>query len=413
MSLNLRVFSTFLFCVSVILGATNTASTADKAAPDWEMSSPQNLDTCTVSLSKPVLVARSHDYLWFPNVKRLSGGELFAIFSTNLDAIVPDRTASMSWSADGGRTWSGPYSPDPAGDLYAEATLTHENGDELLYPFNMYPHDGGMRGLLQVVPGAKGNRQVELVQNGVTLTGLPRPDSSFNASLGLSGFGFNGPVLRSTDGGYLATLYGYFANPAKRRYSLILAESPDGRAWTYRTTIARDDCPLADGGGEGPCEVAVCRLKDQRLMCVFRISSGLPLGQCFSSDEGRTWTEPVSMKSVHSVQPSVQVLKNGAVALASGRPGLYLWINRAGDGKAWDQVDIQQHHNALISDEPIEPLNAGTTNRSTCYSKIVTVGDSELLYVYDRIPHGWDAIPENAAATNSIWAVRVKLDFAH
>jgi hypothetical protein len=175
---------------------------------DWEMSPPIELDGCRVSLSKPVLVARSRDYLWFPNVKRLSGGELFAVFSTNLDAIVPDRTASMSWSSDGGRTWSEPYSPDPAGDLYAECTLTHESGDELLYPFNMYPHAGGMRGLLQVVSGKKGNRTIDLVKNGVTLSGLPRPDSSFNAKLGLSGFGFNGPTLRSTEGVYLATLYG-------------------------------------------------------------------------------------------------------------------------------------------------------------------------------------------------------------
>src|SRR5262245_55033294 len=78
--------------------AVSGSRSADKAAPAWEMSAPIPLERCQVSLSRPVLVARSHGYLWFPNLKRLAGGELFAMFSTNLDAIVPDRKASMSWS---------------------------------------------------------------------------------------------------------------------------------------------------------------------------------------------------------------------------------------------------------------------------------------------------------------------------
>jgi hypothetical protein len=55
-----------------------------------------------VSLAKPVLVARSKGYLWFPTMTRLSGGDLFAVLSTNLDAIVVDRTAAVTWSGDGG-----------------------------------------------------------------------------------------------------------------------------------------------------------------------------------------------------------------------------------------------------------------------------------------------------------------------
>jgi hypothetical protein len=32
-----------------------------------------------------------------------------------------------------------------------------------------------------------------------------------------------------------------------------------------------------------------------------------------------------------------------------------------------------------------------------------------LLYIYDRIPFGWNAIPADSAETNSVWVVRVAL----
>ena len=63
----------------------------------------------------------------------------------------------------------------------------------------------------------------------------------------------------------------------------------------------------------GPSEAATCRLKDGRLMTIFRLGSGHPYGQVFSRDEGRTWTEPVALKGVFSVQPCLVVLKDGMV----------------------------------------------------------------------------------------------------
>ena len=90
----------------------------------------------------------------------------------------------VTWSGDGGLTWSEPSSIDPKGDLYAESTLRLTNGDELLYPFNLYPRPGGMGDPYQVVSGRKGNREVRLVKEGVTVTGWPRPDKSFNPKLG-------------------------------------------------------------------------------------------------------------------------------------------------------------------------------------------------------------------------------------
>ena len=351
-----------------------------------------------ISLSKPRLVARSPGYLWFPTLTRLSGGELFANFSTNLDAIVADRTSSVSWSADDGLTWSEPSSILPKGDLYAETMLQLKNGDALLLPFNLYPDGGAMRGWHQIVSGKAGQRKVTFTDKSLTVSGWPRPDRSFNEKLGLSGFGFNGHGLVATSGEYLATMYGFFKD--ERRYSLVLVESKDGLDWKFRSLIAGFDCPLA--GGEGPCESQTIRLKDNRLMNIFRLASNVPYGQTFSEDDGRTWSAPVAMKDAHSVQPSITLVKDGSVVLTGGRPGIFAWINRAGDGQDWLQVDLQTHHN---DNHPQDAITR--SDQTTSYTEVVALDEGSVLVMYDRIPHGWKAIPQDAQDTNSIWVVKL------
>ena len=107
-------------------------------------------------------------------------------------------------------------------------------------------------------------------QEGVLVAGWPRPDRSFAPQLGLAGFVFNGQTVTLKDGSFLGTLYGYFKDT--KRYSLVAAESKEGVHWKIRSIIADERCALP--GGEGPCEAAMCRLKDGRLMCVFRLDSG-------------------------------------------------------------------------------------------------------------------------------------------
>ena len=368
----------------------------DQPQPAWEMIKTVSLDGLEVSLSKPRLVARSQRYLWFPTMTRLSGGELFATFSTNLDAIVADRTSSVSWSADDGLTWSEPSSIMPAGDLYAETMLRLKNGDEMLLPFNLYPDGEAMRGWHQIVSGKKGERKVTFTDKSITVSGWPRPDRSFNEKLGLSGFGFNGHGITGMSGEYLATMYGFFKD--ERRYSLVMVESTDGLAWKFRSLIAGFDCPLA--GGEGPCESQTVRLKDGRLMNTFRLASNVPYGQTFSDDDGKTWSAPVAMQDAHSVQPSVAQMGDGSLVLSGGRPGIFAWINRSGDGKEWLPVDLQSHHNENHPQDAIM-----RSDQTTSYTEVVALDEHSVIVMYDRIPHGWSAIPENASDTNSIWVV--------
>jgi hypothetical protein len=369
----------------------------------WEMTAPIKFDGIDISLSKPRLVARSSGYLWFPTMTRLSGGELFANFSTNRDEVVADRTSSVSWSDDNGLTWSTPHSIDPKGDLYAETMLRLKNGNALLLPFNLYPDNGRMRGWYQTVVGKQGERKVEFFDKALTVSGWPRPDRSFNEKLGLSGFGFNGQCISAETGEYLATMYGYFQGD--QRFSLVLMESTDGIDWKFRSMIAGADCKLT--GGEGPCESVTVRLKDGRLMNVFRLASNVPYGQTFSNDDGRTWSEPLAMKDAHSVQPSLAVMNDGELVLTGGRPGIFAWINRDGTGQDWLQVDLQSHHNNQHPTEQISTNDDITSGRTTSYTEVEPLDDHSVIVIYDRIPNGWNAIPAGSNETNSIWVVKV------
>src|SRR5262249_9979512 len=165
-----------------------------------------------------------------------------------------------------------------------------------------------------------------------------------------------------------------------KRYSLVTAESSDGVEWKVRSVVAGDDCPLK--GAEGPCEAALCRLADGRLMCVFRLAGNVPYGQTWSEDEGKTWTQPAAMSEGFSVQPSLAGLKDGTVGLSGGRPGLYLWVNTDGTGKLWQRVDLQAHHNTCQPKEPIDK-----PDHTSSYTEVVGLDEKHLLFIYDRVPN--------------------------
>ena len=62
-----------------------------------------------MSLSKLVLVGRSKNFFWFPQIARLSDGEAIAIVNTRPDWNPSTHTAAMMCFADGGLTWGTAY----------------------------------------------------------------------------------------------------------------------------------------------------------------------------------------------------------------------------------------------------------------------------------------------------------------
>ena len=317
----------------------------------------------------------------------------------------------LTRSCDGGLTWDEPR-------LLLDAGLSHvvlADGSALMLPYYLRPRVDGM--------GASGNlippEGVERFMTGaIEVTGWPRPTRSLAPDMGIAGFVFNGQSLPTSDGKFIATLYGYFEGDP--RYSLVLAESDDGFKWKIRSIIAGSDCPLE--GPEGPCESAICRLADGRIMCVFRNGSFVPYGQIWSSDEGHTWSAPVAMPA-QSVEPSLQTLPSGVVALAGGRSGIFVWLNANGLGTDWQPLDMAAHHNACLpAKDHINPdsrqinvgseemLKQGRGGYSSCYTELARLDDQHLLLIYDRLGLSWQAIPDRSDATNSVWVVRIRVE---
>ncbi len=357
-----------------------------------------------ISLSKPRLVARSHGYLWFPTLYRTGSGEWLAAMSDYADLHVGEGTCQVSWSDDGGYSWS-----PLVGGKGSDSFLTLPSGDSLLLPYyTKYESVDQISRTVQRIP--RGRRELKLEEPGVKVSGWPRPPEKLTGKAvkpewNLSSFVFTGQTVVVKDGKWLATLYGYLTG-TNGRYSLVVAESSDGLAWQIRSVVADHDCPLK--GVEGPNEAALCRLRDGRLMCVFRIEANKPYGQCFSDDEGLTWSPPQKINGPYSVQPSLAVRKDGSVVLSGGRPGLNLWINADGSGLTWERLDLRAHHNACLPDEAIQTVETLETGEMTTgYTEVAILDDTHLLVIYDRVPHGWVAIPADSKETNSVWVIKL------
>lgn len=360
---------------------------AGSAAAEWKPARTVQLDGVTVTVSEPVRVAESKGYLWFPTLLRLHGGRLLAIMSDKPDTHTNEQTGEVAISADGGLTW-GESRKVP---IYSEC-LVHTPDGDILLPNYLFPQGEHAIGAPYLF-APRDKADLVHVKEPLTVIGWPRPPARFaeilkRPDLDVAGFLFNGQSVLLKDGGFLATLYGYFEGD--KRYSLVTAASRDGRSWEYLSSIAGADCKLP--GGEGPCEAALARLKDGRLMCVFRLESNVPYGRCYSSDDGATWTEPQAIDA-RSVQPSLAVMPDGLVALSGGRPGVSVWFNPDGAGGQWQELEIL-------------PGDAKTS----AYTEIVPLDDRNLLCIYDRVPHGWSAIPADSPERNSVWVVRLTLE---
>ncbi len=301
------------------------------------------LDGVKVRISKPVFVGRREDFLWFPELIPLPNGELLIHGQPYADKHVPRTQELLYRSTDGGLNWTGPTESMDMGHEYVRLA----SGEIVILPYYRYVGTDGKTTPYNLVHT---DGTLEHFDGGITVDGCwPRPGTAICEDPYLPPFVFNGNGISLLDGRYLVTLYGKFEGD--ERLSVICADSDDGRAWKIRSVIASASCDVP--GKDGPSEASLCRLRDGRLLCVFRMGSFERFGKAFSDDEGKTWSTPEQMGNAWAVQPSLVTAEDGTVTLSGGRPGLHFWINLDGLTKLWQRVDIQQHHNTLIHDEPI------------------------------------------------------------
>lgn len=383
-----RPATAILLALAASIAAPSPSHAQDKKPKGWTTGQTIHLKGYDVSLSVPVSVAQSKDYLCMPTIALLADGDLVVSMCTHKDVAYYPNPGSHSFSRDGGLTWSEPV----AHVSHGYAPLRLPSGDELHLPFYLIPTAHGKGGEITAIGAPynlirEGEREMRSVDPGIEVTGFPEPPETGkheNCETDLASLAFDGQTVRLKDGGYFATMYGWYKGG---RIRVVGVKSADGIHWKVVGTIASRTGKVNERG-EGPCEPAVCRLKDGRLMCIYRLDSNLTYGQTWSGDEGRTWTEPVECRGPRSVEPSLVVLKDGTVVLSGGRPELKLWINGDGTGEDWQEVDIQKYRYSFIENSD-----------STGYTEVVALDGTHLLYVYDygRIP-------------GSIWAVRVTIE---
>ncbi len=371
--------------------------------PTWQDRQTLDLPGLRVTLAEPIALGRRRGYFWFPNLWQMPNGDLLATIVPVADIHMSSIPYLVTWSRDGGLIWSEPIVTNDGGQ-----TLLHlNNGDALLLPYILRPRPEGMGAPYNRIPS--GTRDVEYIPSGVTVTGWPGPAKIVVPGLDMESFAFNGQTVQLRDGTYLATVYGALVEPSG--YRIFAVKSSDGVHWAIHSLIADNTCGVV--GKEGPNESALLRLNDGRILCVFRVGSRAHYGQCWSSDEGQSWSAPVTMDGVFSVQPSLATRTDGVIALGGGRPGLSLWLNADGTAQSWQGIDMLAHHNACHPGEAMATYTDHNQQQQTsAYTEVVAVDDTHFLYLYDRLANGWHPIPEEMDDTNSVWLVRVTVEKA-
>src|SRR5262249_44782758 len=103
----------------------------------------------------------------------------------------------------------------------------------------------------------------------------------------------------------------------------------------------------------------------------------------------------------YSVAPNAARLRNGVIALSTGRPGLFLWFATDPRATTWHSIDVVAFHNAVLdSTHHIRPGSDGfkpsDVSQTTAYAALLEVAPNRLCVVYDRVPYGWLPVPTAA-----------------
>jgi hypothetical protein len=378
----------------------------------------ENLD---IRLGEPVEIAASIGHTWFPTIARFPEGELLVAYSQVSDSHENAfNLAGFHISTDNGRTWGRRF--DWIAEHQPMIYLPGKDNSLTAIPAHLFPVDGENRTSFysSLLRFENGGRRLVSEADAVRVVDWPWPIDIWPHKIPRGNWyvkaAFDGSAVR-IDGRLLATGYAR-KSPENLQQNVVFASEDDGRTWRYWATIAEPGpVPLAQQEGTqypdvmpkgygGPSESAMIRLADGDLMAVYRVGGGKDwnLGRAYSSDAGRTWTK-TDFIPAYSVEPSMVLLKNGTIALSTGRPGVHLWMSLDGRGRQWQTVDVLQHHNGVVSD----PSRQMRDDQTTAYTELVEVSPNRMLLVYDRAPSGWKALPYDSEERNRIFVLPIEV----
>ena len=346
-----------------------------------------------VKVGKTLEISSSYRYCWYPGVHQFPTGEIMVTIRMSPDEWHPEGAFSAYCiSGDGGLTWSHRYTlgaganpdgaytlqpredgtiwqlwhwmqPDPPGQARQfHATLTR------------YSRSGMEVGQVRDVR-VRFSEEVNMEPARMTGFGELKDASKLERVPDVWLFG---SILEALNGDWLATMCCRLARDRRYYRALLLRSRDEGKSWIQYSTIAAvepDEKPWPGMGDAGPSETGMVRLADSRLYAIFRTSSNGFMAHAWSSDDGKTWTRPVSTP-FKGVAPRTRRLSSGVLACTYGRPGpVTIMFSMDGTGEKWSHVT-----------ELFDGM-------STRYTDLIEVEPGRVLVVYDSVPYGWDPIP--------------------
>lgn len=202
---------------------------------------------------------------------------------------------------------------------------------------------------------------------------------------GLMPIMWSGEIKQISDNCLVAGVYGTFYQSEDGRLlrnGISFYRSYDGGyQWDiigkipFHGLMATDDSVYYYDGKSGFSEPTFAVLENGSYLCIMRNENwNVPMCKAFSYDEGRTWSVPEPF-TPNGVKPVLTVLGNGALVLASGRPGVQLRFCIDGDGKTWTEPVDMLHF--------IDADGKYSSTRETCgYADIIRVDSNTLYLVY-------------------------------
>lgn len=297
----------------------------------------------------------------FPSAYKF-GNNIFVSYSEHPDAIIASPVDAMIISRDNGKTWTEKIHHsdfyltsmvEKGGILYGVAYFTYPDSpqeERMIYWTSAdmgktwSRHDGVVK-----APAGKQFRTMQSVWGSML---------------------FHRGMQVMDDGSLQGPMYGFFDGDSI--YTTAWVKSTDNCAtWSVVSVIA-SGVPEGDyKKPDGYCEPTVAKTRDGSLLCVMRIGSYLPLCQSRSLDNGATWSKPVPLPGLtstesESVDPELQVMSSGVLALSYGRPNDEIAFSTDGSGYNWDH-----HATTYIGD-------------TTGYTGLVETAPGRLLVVADQ-----------------------------
>ena len=392
--------------------------------------------TVKIDFEPPVIVHRSFDgqHAWFSSLLQPSTGPtngLLLDMSLGGDGTPcpppggpPQNCSMMCGSADGGKSWQ----PLPDwGHVSSNEVIPLPNGSFVSLGYSMKVEGPSNTTALQGTwTGHFPSKRNQVVVLGRS-TARFDVGKATNVSKWPPTLVHSGSVVELKDGSFLTTLYGHGTGTYRKwnqRPAVFFVRSTDlGRSWTLQAVIPWT--PAMGNTSDGPGEPTTTRMKDGRLLCIFRSDATESYWKAWSGDEGKSWSSvgPLGNGNIAwSVKPRVRVAGNGVVLLSGGRPGIDLWASGDG-GETFTRFNIAAIHNRLIpyNSTSVPPFSQSVVNAdsphtpranppgTSSYTGLAFAADGSLVISYDRLANGWKGPPGKWGEFDALFTMRAKV----